>query len=160
MKFIIFNIVVAAALIYLVSNKDSGFDVSLPKFGDLTAAAAQALDRAPSPFEKFQNTVEAPTIADADLVASKPPPAKIAAVAPTPVAERPVTQVPVPEALQPAESAAELAVEPAVARRRAEVLGERSTTPPEPVRLATDRRQQLLDLAEEMEYLSAEYSVQ
>jgi len=156
MKFIVFNVVVAVALIYLVSNKDSGFDVSLPKFGDVTAAAGQALDRAPSPFEKFSNTVEAPTISDADLIESKPPAVKFAAVEPTPVAERPVTKVPVPEALQPAEPV----VEPAVARRRAEVLEGRPATPSAPVRLATNRRRQLLDLAEEMEYLAAEFSVQ
>ena len=45
MKFIVFNIVVAVALIYLVDNKDNGVDVSLPKFGDVTAAAGQVLDR-------------------------------------------------------------------------------------------------------------------
>lgn len=150
MKFIVFNIVVAVALIYLVSNKDSGFDVSLPKFGDVTAAAEQALDRAPSAFEKFRNTVEAPTISNADLSEGKPP------ATPTPVAERPVTQVPVPEAPK----SIERAVEPAVARRRAEVLEEKSTTPSAPVRLVTNRRRQLLDLAEEMEYLAAEFSVQ
>lgn len=150
MKFIVFNIVVAVALIYLVSNKDSGFDVSLPKLGDITAAAEQALDRAPSAFEKFRNTVEAPTISNADLSESKPP------ATPTPVAERPVTQVPVPEAPKSVEPA----VEPAVARRRAEVLEEKSTTPSAPVQLVTNRRRQLLDLAEEMEYLAAEFSVQ
>jgi hypothetical protein len=146
MKFIIFNIVVAVALIYLVANKDSGFDVSLPKFGDVTAAAGQALDRAPAQFEKFRNTVEAPTISDADLTESELP------AVPTPVAARPATKVPVPKA--------EPAVEPAVARRRAEVLEVRPATPATPVRLATNRRRQLLDLAEEMEYLAAEFSVQ
>ncbi len=150
MKFIIFNIVVAVALIYLVANKDSGFDVSLPKFGDVTAAAGEALDRAPAAFEKFRNTVEAPTISNADLAASK------LAAEPTPVAERPVTQVPVPEP----EPAVEPAVAPDVALRRAEVLEDGPATPAAPVRLATNRRRQLLDLAEEMEYLAAEFSVQ
>lgn len=150
MKFIIFNIVVAVALIYLVANKDSGFGVSLPKFGDVTAAAGEALDRAPAAFEKFRNTVEAPSIDSADLSASKLP------ATPTPVAERPVTHVPVPEA----EPAAEPAVAPIVALRRAEVLAEKSAAPSVPVRLATNRRRQLLDLAEEMEYLAAEFSVQ
>lgn len=150
MKFIVFNIVVAVALVYLVSNKESGFDVSLPKLGDITAAAEQVLDRAPSSFEKFRNTVEAPTISNADLTESKLP------AVPTLVAERPVTQVPVPEA----EPAAKPTVEPAIARRRAEVLGQSSAPPPTPVRLAGNRRQKLLDLAEEMEYLAAEYSVQ
>lgn len=150
MKFIVFNIVVAVALIYLVANKDSGFDVSLPKFGDVTAAAGEALDRAPAAFEKFRNTVEAPTISNADLTESKIP------EVPTQVAERPVTHVPVPEA----EPAAEPAVAPIVALRRAEVLGELAVAPTAPVRLATNRRRQLLDLAEEMEYLAAEFSVQ
>ncbi len=152
MKFIVFNIVVAVALIYLVSNKDSGFDVSLPKYGDVAAAAEKVLDPKPSQFEEFRNTAEAPTIDNADLIESKPPAAQVAAVVPTPVAERPVTQVPVPKA--------PVSIDPAVARRRAEVLGERPATLAAPVRLATNRRRQLLDLAEEMEYLAAEFSVQ
>lgn len=150
MKFIVFNIVVAVALIYLVSNRDSGLDISLPKLNSVTAAAEQTLDRTPSPFEKFRNTVEAPTISNADLAEGKIP------EVPTPVAERPVTKVPVPEATK----SAELVVEPAVAQRRAEVLGETAVTPSAPVQLITDRRRQLLDLAEEMEYLAAEFSVQ
>lgn len=149
MKFIVFNIVVAVALVYLVSNKDNGFDVSLPTFGDATASAEQVLDRVPSPFEKFQNTVEAPTISDADLIESKIP------AVPTPVAERPVTKVPVPKAPKSVEPV----VDPAVAQRRAEVLGEKAIAPSAPVQLITDRRRQLLDLAEEMEYLAAEFSV-
>jgi hypothetical protein len=149
MKFIVFNIVVAVALVYLVSNKDSGFDVSLPKLGDVTAAAGQALDRAPAAFEKFRNTVEAPTISDADLIERQP------LDVPIPVAERPLTTVPVPAVSKPVEPV----VEPAVAQRRAEVLGHGPVTPAAPVRLATNRRRQLLDLAEEMEYLAAEFSV-
>ena len=41
MKFIVFNIVVAAALIYLVANKDNGVDIALPNLNAVTAAALQ-----------------------------------------------------------------------------------------------------------------------
>jgi hypothetical protein len=174
MKFIVFNIVVAVALVYLVANKDNGLDVSLPKLGDVTAAAEQVLGRASAavpqtrteapapqaenPFSVMPETdsaaaapkispeaplFDAPVIDKEDL---SPPPVEVAA------AEVPAAKVPSAEAPQP--------LDPAVAQRRAEVLGETAATPSAPVQLITDRRRRLLDLAEEMEYLAAEFSVQ
>ena len=75
----------------------------------------------------------APVIDDADLV-----PRKVAATGAAPP--------------QPLDTA--------VARRRAEVLGDGPVTSLQPVQSSTERRRQLLDLAEEMEYLAAEFSVQ
>ena len=171
MKFIVFNIVVAVALVYLVANKDNGFDVSLPnldsKLGDVTAAAEQAFDRAAPLGQQALASIDAPTIADADLIDSAPEPElKVAAAAPAPVFEPPL---PAPHVIEVATRQTHVIKAPKprdrapsseVARRRAEVLGEGPVTAPGPVRSAADRRRQLLDLAEEMEYLAAEFSVQ
>ncbi len=179
MKFIVFNIVVAVALIYLVANKDNGIDIALPKLGDVTAAAEQVLERAPAaepqadpvppaaqaknPFSIIDDSeseiaaaapvVDAPVIDAADLV---PP------YLGTQVADAPVIDA---ADLAPRKVAAPIAtstapLDAAVARRRAEVLGEGPVVSAAPVQAATDRRRQLLDLAEEMEYLAAEFSVQ
>ncbi len=177
MKFIVFNIVVAVALIYLVSNKDNGVNVPLPKLGDVTAAAGQVLERASAEPEQSETDTSAPKPANPFSIISE---TEIAAA--TPLVDAPVidasdlvppylgTQVadaPVIDAADLAPPRVEtpvatppLPLDTAVARRRAEVLGEGPVASPEPLRASTDRRRQLLDLAEEMEYLAAEFSVQ
>ncbi len=164
MKFIVFNIVVAGALIYLVTMKDTGVDVSIPKLDEVTAAAEQVFDRRPAAEEQTQTVASVPKSENpfsleygGDAAAAPPAPRADQSIVDAPVidtadlAPQPML-APVVEAPKP--------LEPAVARRRAEVLGETPAAPPEPVRRAGDRRQQLLDLAEEMEYLAAEFSVQ
>lgn len=159
MKFIVFNIVVAVALVFLVANRDNGLDVSLPQLGtkldEMTAAAETAFERAAPLAQQALATVDAPTIADADLIASEPE-AKVAVAVPAPVVEVATRETHVITAPQPLDTAPNSAV----ARRRAEVLGGGSVTAFVPVRSAANRRRQLLDLAEEMEYLAAEFSVQ
>lgn len=165
MKFIVFNIVVAAALVYLVANKDTGFDVSLPKFGGVTAAAEQVLDPKPVPASESENPFSIMPETDSAVAVPKVAPEEPLFDAPvidredmpTPSTEMAAAEAPVVRA--PA-AAAPRPLDPAVAQRRAEVLGERTVAPSAPVQLITDRRRQLLDLAEEMEYLAAEFSVQ
>jgi hypothetical protein len=169
MKFIVFNIVVAVALIYLVANKDNGVDVSLPKFGDVTAAAGQVLDRTPAAEPQSPAVPPAPKPANPFSIINE---TKIAAAAPAPFVDAPVidasdlvppylgTQVAAAPVIDAADLKPPQPLETAVARRRAEILGEGPATSPKPVRPATERRRQLLDLAEEMEYLAAKFSVQ
>lgn len=161
MKFIVFNVVVAVALIYLVANKGSGLDVSLPKFDDVTAAAEKTLDRVVSPVEPTPIIVDAPTIAAADLTTRLVVPKPRVTVTPPPLPPVPVVEVPVRQAhvvTVPPPSSTPLDL--TVAQRRAEVLGEASVTSPELPQKTPDRRRQLLDLAEEMEFLAAEFAVQ
>ena len=60
MKFIVFNIVVAAALIYLVANQDDTVNVTLPKVSDITAAAGQVFDRTSAAETPTQTDTPAP----------------------------------------------------------------------------------------------------
>ncbi len=177
MKFIVFNIVVAVALIYLVANKDNGIDIALPKLDGVTAAAEQVLERAPAAEPQSDRIAPAPkpknpfSIIDGSETAAAPPivdaPVIDAADLVPPYLGTQVADAPVIDAadLAPRKVAAPIAtstapLDAAVARRRAEVLGEGPVVSATPVQAATDRRRQLLDLAEEMEYLAAEFSVQ
>ena len=200
MRFLVFNIVVAGALIYLVANNDDG-KIDLPSLDDISWQAEQALDRvsaevprlksdAPAPAEKPENPFS--VVPQSDTAASPPPaeeplfdapvidkedlPPPAAEPAPTPLPEpvRRVARLPVADAA-PAPAAAPLeqvartplaeAPPPPpplaadVAQRRAEVLGEAPLTSLAPVQPDADRRRQLLDLAEEMEFLAAEFAV-
>lgn len=161
MKFIVFNVVVAAALVFLVANKDGAIDMSLPKLGDVTAAAETAFDRVVPPVKQAPVIVDAPVIADADLMTRLVVPEPPEAVTPPPLPPVPVVEVPLREAhvvtVPPLKSTP---LDLTVAQRRAEVLGEVSVASPELLQKTADRRRQLLDLAEEMEYLAAEFSVQ
>ena len=173
MKFIVFNIVVAAALIYLVANQGSGLDVSLPKLDGVTASAEKIFDSAlppAPPTPPARDRVDAPTIAAADLTTRletrlevpEPEPQEAAVAPPLPAAVPPLPtvpaiEIPVREAhvlRPPAPIKAPLDL--TVAQRRAEVLDEA----PEPAQATSDRRRQLLDLAEEMEFLAAEFTTQ
>ena len=157
MKFIVFNIVVAVALIYLVANKDIGFDVSVPKLAKVTAAADQILDRTPAEATQTRAAAAAPKPANPFSLVSL---SEVVAAPPAPFVDAPV----IDDADLAISNAGTLAAvtptprDPAVARRRAEVLGAGPGTPPD-LRPVADRRRQLLDLAEEMEYLAAEFSV-
>jgi hypothetical protein len=167
MKFIVFNIVVAIALIYLVANKDNGADVALPKLGDVKAAADQVLDRAPAKPQQAETVTPSPKSANPFSIVNQ---TEIAAA--TPVVDAPVidasdlvppylgTQVAAAPVIDDADLETPQRLDTALAQRRAEVLGEGPVSSLEPVRASTDRRRQLLDLAEEMEYLAAEFSVQ
>jgi hypothetical protein len=171
MKFIVFNVVVAVALVYLVANRDNDFDVSLPNLDDVSAAAEKTLDRVvPSAPEKTP-IVDAPIIVTADLATrfSVPEPEvpEVEVTPPLPVVEAPPLPA-IPEIKVPVRQAHNVivppptgsTVDPAVAQRRAEVLGEGTVTAPDSVQPTADRRRQLLDLAEEMEFLAAEFAVQ
>jgi hypothetical protein len=170
MKFIVFNVVVAVALVYLVANRDNGFEVSLPNLDDVSAAAEKTLDQViPSAPEKTP-IVDAPIIMTADLAtrfsAPEPEVPEVEVTPPVPVVEAPLPAI--PEIKVPVREAHNVIVPPptrstvdlAVAQRRAEVLGEGSVTAPDSVQPTADRRRQLLDLAEEMEFLAAEFAVQ
>ena len=177
MKFIVFNIVVAAALIYLVANQDDTVNVTLPKVSDITAAAGQVFDRTSAaetptqtvtpalqpanPFSivgdrevaAISPVVDAPVIDASDLV----PPYLGTQIAAAPVIDDADL---VPRKVAATGAAPPQPLDTAVARRRAEVLGDGPVTSLQPVQSSTERRRQLLDLAEEMEYLAAEFSVQ
>lgn len=175
MKFLVFNVVVAAALIYLVADKDSDFRAALPTLDGISGTVEQAAERLAPQANPEPAAVDAPTIADADLVdaAAEDAPNREPASAPQvvenlpplvpPVIEVPVRQVhtvtPPPAAQPAAEPAAIPAVEPAVVQRRAEVLGTAPAGTGEALSQPAERRRQLLDLAEEMEYLAAEFAV-
>ncbi len=168
MKFLVFNLVVAAALIYLVADQDNGLDVSLPSIGDVTAAAEKTLDRVTPPAPPVPAQVDAPVIADEDLqtrmaLAKPQPKPEVAEAPPVPPADAPLAPTPVVEvATREAHviTAPPPDGDPAIARRRAEVLGEGPVGDLDLAQPTTDRRRQLLDLAEEMEFLAAEFAVQ
>lgn len=167
MKFIVFNVVVAVALVYLVANRDNGFEVSLPNLDDVSAAAEKTLDRVVPSAPEEPAIVDAPIIMTADLATrfSDLEP-KIVAAPPLPAVEAPLPAI--PEIKVPVREAHNVIVPPptgstvdlAVAQRRAEVFGEGSVTAPESIQPPADRRRQLLNLAEEMEFLAAEFAVQ
>ncbi|NNE84841.1 MAG: hypothetical protein HKN28_12820 [Alphaproteobacteria bacterium] len=167
MKFIVFNVVVAVALVYLVANRDNGFDVSLPSLDDVSAAAEKTLDKVVPSAPEEPAIVDAPIIVTADLATrfSTPEP-EVKVTPPVPVVEAPLPAI--PEIKVPVREAHNVVVPPpegatvdlAVAQRRAEVLGEGSVTAADSVQPTADRRRQLLDLAEEMEFLAAEFATQ
>jgi len=156
MRFLVFNIVVAAALVYLFTADradihaaaDKAYGVAetvRTKAGDVVASLR---DR-PAEVERVEAAVpDAPEIA----FPAEPEPAPVAA---NPAPPEPPAAPPLPEPeLVPA-------VTPEVAARRAEVLAEgpvRGEIAPADERAATaiDRRRDLHRLAEEMELFSAE----
>lgn len=143
MKFLAFNLVVAAALVYLVA-------------GDKGGANAVSTHAVKAVTEVNQFARDAVT-AGKDLIS---PPVVVAAkrsqnLAPAPA---PIPRTPVSHAeLAPPPAAPSLP--PAVKKRRDEVLGNTPLPTPEPVSTAVindDRRQQLLNLAEQMELFHIE----
>ncbi len=153
MKFLIFNLTVAAALFYLINADRTEFQVAAGRVhdaaGEIKSMAERAVDKgrnmldrskpspvaAPRPFrETAETAVKAPTI---------PPPA------PTPALAKPAAPTPV-------------ASGSAVARRRDEILngvetGRQQLSLKDGARMMTpqQRRRELFSLAEEMELLYA-----
>jgi len=153
MRFLVFNIVVAAALVYLFTADRA----------DIHAAADKAYGVAETVRTKAEDVVA--SLRDRPIAVETEVPEEREIAAPTepkpaPVAAKPSTTEPpaVPPLPEP-----ELvpAVTPEVAARRAEVLAEgpvRGETRPADVGAVTaiDRRRDLHRLAEEMELFSAE----
>lgn len=172
MKFLIFNLTVAAALFYLVSADRTEFQVAAGRVHDVAGEIKSVAERA---VDKGRNMLARPRpkpspatgIADA---AAKPPaaaprtearsPVKAPAMAPPESATKPP---PVPKTARAKPAApTPAAADPDVARRRDEILNGVATGRQQPAlkdgaRLMTpqQRRRELFSLAEEMELLYA-----
>lgn len=165
MKFLIFNLAVAAALVFLFTA-DRG-DVQKVA-GQVHDAAADVKAYAKRTLDKGQNVL------DKGTVAAKPPPIPAQQTAPVVTPEKPPPAPTIPstrQATQIADSssmargAPNPALPPDVVKRREEVLnGLPPAAPPaarpvlkEGTKLmpSVDRRKELLSLAEEMELLYA-----
>ncbi len=170
MKFLIFNLTVAAALFYLVTADRSEFQVAAGRVhdvaGEIKTMAKDAVDEGRRMLGRKTSRAEpapaqAPRLADAvkkvteTRIPATPPPAPPAdtKAEPPPVPNTAVAKSPVP--VPPV-------IEPAVAQRRDEVLkgvapDERRLSLKEGERMMTpeQRRKELFSLAEEMELLYA-----
>jgi len=169
MKFLLFNAVVAVALAYLLMGGDRNRQTA-----DISAALEQGVksvvDAAKSvatpgisqPLEPVLPVEEPPApTAKPEMIAEKPAPtptpqAKPARRAPAPAGQDvAVTWAPDVPALPPVTQPAakvEAALDPAVAQRRAEVLGEAPDAAAKPTFMsAADRKRELMRLAEDME---------
>ena len=140
MKFLAFNLVVAAALIFLFSGHEGG----LESVKDNVIATTEALkDKAEKIATAPQKMAEAPQVGE-----SQPQP-----VIPAQTEPEEIPAVKIPEI-------AHLALEPKVRKRREEILG--TNVLPTPAQEKNDfmnpkeRRHALMQLAEDMEYFSAE----
>lgn len=143
MKFLIFNLAVAAALFYLISADRAEFQVAAGRVHD---AAGEIKSMAVRAVDKGRDMLDRPS-----------PPATPRAAVETPVVKTPVVETPVK-----APAMAPPAPTPAVARRRDEILngietGGQQLSLKDGARLMTpqQRRRELFSLAEEMELLYA-----
>ena len=160
MKFLLFNFAVIAALFFLFN----------PDRADLHALADRAYETVGMAREKAESVVDKVTLPPSEIQAVRPIPAPIqqaAEPAPTPIApkpeDKPVPAAPIKQAAvqPPVEAPAPVAaitpektLDPAVAQRRAEVLGlDAPAAGPAEEKLmsAEQRRRELFTLAEEME---------
>lgn len=172
MKFLIFNLTVAAALFYLVTADRSEFQAAAGRVhdaaGEIKTMAEEAVDegrkmlgRKTSRVEPAPAPVQPARLADA---AKKVPETRVPATPPpAPPADTTAEPPPAPKtAVAKSPAPMPTVIEPAVAKRRDEVLkgvapaerrlslkaGERMMTPEQ-------RRKELFNLAEEMELLYA-----
>lgn len=182
MKFIVFNLVVVLALVFLILGKDGATD-SLSRLGFAEAEVMPEMTPAPdvpqpvtlaraAPAADEQPVAEPVGVTSAAAEAARPDPVRekvveldtVASVSPAPVPASPDTLVEVAETNEsPAALSLATDVPPDVAQRRAEVLGDRA---PQVLRPAVsrpidreamaNRRLQLQELAEQMELMAAE----
>ncbi len=169
MKFLLFNAVVAVALAYLLMGGDRNRQTA-----DISAALEQgvksAVEAAKSvatpgisqPLDPILPVEEPPAPAtEPEMIAEEPAPspepqAKQVRRAPAPAGQEvAVTRAPevppLPPVVPPAAKSKQ-AVDPAVAQRRAEVLGEAPEAAAKPTFMsAADRKRELMRLAEDME---------
>lgn len=147
MKFLIFNLTVAAALFYLISADRAEFQVAAGRVhdaaGEIKSMAERAVDKGRKMLDRPQ-----PSPAAAPRAAVENPVVEI------PVVEIPVVEIPV--------EAPAMAPTPAVAQRRDEILngvdtGRQQLSLKDGTRMMTpqQRRRELFSLAEEMELLYA-----
>ncbi len=159
MKFLIFNLTVAAALFYLVTADRSEFQAAAGRVhdaaGEIKSMAEDAMDKGRKALEKKTSRAEP---APAPVKMEKVEKVETVEKSPPPVPETTLAKAPV--AAQAA--ARPVVTEPAVAKRRDEILGgmtaansavaledgERMMNPQQ-------RRKELFNLAEEMELLYA-----
>jgi hypothetical protein len=143
MKFLVFNLIVAVALIYLFSDKEGGINAIGEKTFDVvdsikskteSIASSTIKEQAPAP------KVPPPLIPQANIVLESAKPVSV-----------PV--LPIPK-IQPFE------LDPIISGRRDEIMETSSKPTPGPEDNAfmtrQERRQALMKLAEDMEYFSAE----
>ncbi len=166
MKFLIFNLTVAAALFYLVTADRAEFQAAAGRVhdvaGEIKSMAEDAVDKGRKVLdEKTSRAEPAPAMMPVET-AEKQPQARTPAEPPPPapeaapeiaVAKAPVAAAPV---------AVAIVTDPAVAKRRDEILGGVAAEEPgfalkEGARMMTpaQRRRELFNLAEEMELLYA-----
>lgn len=138
MRFLAFNLVVAAALVYLVAGGTNGAD-------SVSDRAAQAVTKV-NEFARSAVTAGRELVTPPSPIVTAEPPKPVLA----PKAEAPptiATAIPTPP---PAPS-----LPPDVAKRRDEVLAN-SPPPDRPTERPDDRRERLLKLAEQMELFHIE----
>ncbi len=183
MKFLIFNLTVAAALFYLVSADRAEFQAAAGRVhdaaGEIKSMAERAVDKGRRMLDQSSSGVQTPRptrIADSAEETTKTPeiaprPAPVAPVAPvTPVKTPYPTPVPASSIARTAAPMPPMppmpkVIAPAVARRRAEILNgvETADTADKDISLKdgarmmtpAQRRKELFSLAEEMELLYA-----
>jgi hypothetical protein len=174
MKFLAFNLAVGLALIFLFTADKGDVHKAVDRAHDL-AADMKKLAKETVGSKTVQTDAPAKIAAVAPALEVKIPakieaPAKAVPIAPVLPKKQVVSAPPAPPAVVPPSAlpsrkkagGAPSILDPAVAKRRAEVLNDNPTPDPTPVlkkgdRLmsASDRRRELLALAEEMELLYA-----
>lgn len=166
MKFLAFNIAVAAALVFLFTANRGEVELAAGRLhdaaGEAKAIAERAVDRGRALLDENANSV--PQARSAVVAPVKPP--STPSSPPPPVAEPEYHPAPIPEPpVTTATTAApppKPALSPEVARRRAEVLGGADSAAPAPaprpgkqLMTAEQRHRELMLLSEEMELLYA-----
>ena len=148
MKFLIFNLTVAAALFYLISADRAEFQVAAGRVHDAAGEIKSMAERAVDKGRKMLDRPPQPSPAAAPRAAVE-----------TPVVEIPVVEIPV---VEDAVVAPAFTPTPAVAQRRDEILngvgtGRQRLSLKDGTRMMTpqQRRRELFSLAEEMELLYA-----
>jgi len=182
MKFLIFNLVVGAALVYLFTGTEADFqNVADRAYKATSQVKAQAVKLAktitpPKPKPTEDAVIKQP-LPQAAPVAPAPPPATAHTVTSAPLDPLP-TKIPEPKpqpqfvadvskALTTVSNQAPIRLDPEVAKRQATVLDLPSAptpivtdTSPDKFMSARDRRAELVSLAESMELFSAEAASQ
>lgn len=172
MKFLFFNLAVVAALVFLFNPDRADLRAWADRAYEAIGLAKEAAETAVNPpkpaavakaapaQEKNPPVAETPKVAaePAALVAAPAPEPKAPAPKPTAPKKRAVAEVapaaPVPTDRIAVQTAPEPALDPAVAKRRAEVLGldAPAAGPAEETLMSPEqRRRELFSLAEEME---------